>query len=203
MADYIPSNNFKPFNHIPTSDTQDDTAIGVAITTASRAVEAFCGRSFEDSGSATARVYKPNQLNRMIVDDFNTTTGLVVKFDTGDNGTYDKTVSSDDYEVLPYNGISSGISGYPYYQINMVEDDYPIDGERARVQVTARWGWTAVPSEITQSVYLLASEYFFSKNAPFGVAGLQETGYAITVRSNPMVRRMLDPFKKPTGYGIY
>ena len=203
MADYITSNNFKTFNNIPTSDTQDDTAIGVAITTASRAGEAFCGRSFEDSGSATARVYKPNQLNRMIVDDFNTTTGLVVKFDTGDNGTYDKTVSSDDYEVLPYNGISSGISGYPYYQINMVEDDYPIDGERARVQVTARWGWTAVPSEITQSVYLLASEYFFSKNAPFGVAGLQETGYAITVRSNPMVRRMLDPFKKPTGYGIY
>ncbi len=202
MGDYITSNNFKTFNNIPTSDTQDDTAISAAISAASRAIETYCHRSFEDSGSASARVYKGTNYKYIFTDDFNTTTGLVIKFDTGDNGSFDKTLVSADYEVYPYNSRSGGIPNYPYYRIDMTNDDIPCTGDRPRVQVTAQWGWSAVPSEITEACYLLASEYFFSKNAPFGVAGIQETGYAITVRSNPMVRRLLDPFRKPNEWGV-
>ena len=44
MSDYITSNNFKTLNNIPTSDTQDDVAINSAISSASRAIDAYCGR---------------------------------------------------------------------------------------------------------------------------------------------------------------
>ena len=167
MSDYITSNNFKTLNNIPTSDTQDDVAISSAISSASVAIDAYCGRRFYLDSGVSSHDYKATNKDWIYVDDFATQTGLVVKFDTGDNGTFDKTVSSSDYEVLPFNQIIGGIESCAYYIIHMVDDDLPTKGGRPRVQVTAKWGWASVPDPITQATYLLASEYFFAKNAPF------------------------------------
>ena len=203
MSDYITSNNFKTLNTIPTSDTQDDVAISSAISSASRAIDAYCGRRFYLDGGVSSHDYKAINKDWIYVDDFSTQTGLVVKFDTGDNGTFDKTISSSDYEVLPFNQIIGGIESCAYYIIHMVDDDLPTTGGRPRVQVTAKWGWASVPDPITQATYLLASEYFFAKNAPFGIAGISEAGYSITTRTSPMVRRLIEPFKKGNQFGVY
>jgi hypothetical protein len=203
MSDYITSNNFKTLNNIPTSDTQDDVAINIAISSASRAIDAHCGRRFYVDTGVSAREYKAINKDWIYVNDFSTATGLVVKFDTGDNGTFDKTVSATDYEIRPFNQIIGGIEDCAFYIIRMVDDDLPTTGGRPRVQVTAKWGWATVPDQITQATYLLASEYFFAKNAPFGIAGISEAGYSITTRNSPMVRKLIDPFRKGNEYGIY
>jgi|5B_taG_2_1085324.scaffolds.fasta_scaffold72800_2 hypothetical protein len=202
MSDYITSNNFKTLNNIPTSDTQDDVAISSAITSASRAIDTYCGRRFYQDGGTSAHVYKAVNRRFLFTQDISTATGFVLKFDTGDNGTYDKTVASTDYELLPYDGIVGGIETSPFYKIKMVEDDFPTSGERARVQVTARWGWASTPEAIVQACYLLASEYYFAKNAPFGIAGISEAGYSITTRNSPMVRKLIDPYKRGDQFGI-
>ena len=203
MSDYITSNNFKTLNNIPTSDTQDDVAISSAISSASRAIDAYCGRRFYLDGGVSSHDYKADNKDWLYVDDFSTTTGLVVKFDTGDNGTFDKTVATSDYIAMPFNQIMGGIEGSAYYIVRMVDDDFPTSGGRPRVQVTAKYGWANTPDAITQATYLLASEYFFAKNAPFGIAGISEAGYSITTRNSPMVKRLIDPFKKGNQYGVY
>ena len=58
MSDYITSNNFKTLNNIPTSDTQDDVAISSAISSASRAIDAYCGRRFYLDGGVSSHDYK-------------------------------------------------------------------------------------------------------------------------------------------------
>ena len=203
MSDYITSNNFKTLNNIPTSDTQDDVAINSAISSASRAIDAYCGRRFYSDSGVSSHDYKADNKDWLYVDDFSTTTGLVVKFDTGDNGTFDKTVATSDYIAMPFNQIMGGIECSAYYIVSMVDDDFPTSGGRPRVQVTAKYGWANTPDAITQATYLLASEYFFAKNAPFGIAGISEAGYSITTRNSRLVKRLIDPLNKGNQYGVY
>jgi hypothetical protein len=47
---------------------------------------------------------------------------------------------------------------------------------RPSVQITALWGWPAVPSLVTEACYQLAEETFKLKDAPFGVAGVNDFG---------------------------
>jgi hypothetical protein len=61
------------------------------------------------------------------------------------------------------------------------------------LQVTARWGWTAVPAAVKQACLILASETFRLKGAPFGVANMDQFG-PIRVRDNPMAQKKLMPY---------
>ena len=127
---YCTQNELKTFVGIPTSDTADDTLIDDAVNAASRQIDAFCGRYFYQDTSASARKFFTNDLYRLRVDDISTTTGLVVKYDDDDDGTYEKTVSSSDYQVLPINGIVGGITGNPFYIVELISDgnhEWPLD----------------------------------------------------------------------------
>ena len=117
---YISQNEFKTFVGIPTSDSADDTLIDDAVNAASRQIDAFCGRQFYADGSASARKFFTNDLYRLRVDDISTTTGLVVKYDDDDDGTYETTVSSSDFQVLPINGVVGGIQGNPFYIVELI-----------------------------------------------------------------------------------
>ena len=116
---YCTQNELKTFVGIPTSDTADDSLLDDAINAASRQIDAFCGRYFYADGSTSARKFFTDDLYRLRVDDISTTTGLVVKYDDDDDGTYEVTVSASQYQVLPINGIVGGITGNPYYIIEL------------------------------------------------------------------------------------
>ncbi len=64
----------------------------------------------------------------------------------------------------------------------------------APLQVTARWGWTAIPTAIKVATIYLALETFKLKGAPFGVANFDQFG-PIRVRDNPKVMGMLAPYR--------
>ena len=134
--------------------------------------------------------------HRVDVDDFSTTTGLTVKTDEGDNGTYDQTWTvTTDFTVEPANLNLNGIP-WTYTQIRAVGSKvFPTAGQRARVQVTAAFGWPAVPDAVTQATYELALDIFKMKDAPFGVAGFNEYGQ-IRVRENNTVKMLLEPYRK-------
>lgn len=176
-----------------TKDTYD-TLLTDALEAASRAVEQACNRQFNDAGSATARVYYPDHSCLVRPDDFHTTTGLVVKTDTGNDGTFETTWAAADFEVRPLNGVVSGQAGWPY---NQIWSDgsllFPTGARRAPVEVTARWGWAAVPKPIKQATLIIAEELYKLKDAPFGVAGNGTYG-EIRVRDNPMAMKKLMPY---------
>src|SRR5512139_2516071 len=132
-----------------------------AIQSASREIDKYCGRRFYADTNASARVYpvgaRPVGIRdecRAVVDDLWDTASLVVKTDTGANGGYATTWASSDFELSPLNGIVDGESGWPYYEIRAIgANRFPCYGYNrpAPLQVTAKWGWTAVPDPVYQA----------------------------------------------------
>ena len=182
-------------SYLGITDTAQDAQLFDSLVTASRGIEHVCGRRFYPDSAATSRVFVPRNAKLAKVDDFWTTTGLIVKVDTGDDGTFATTLTSSDYELQPFNGINDGEPGWPYYRINYVTSVWPCSNRRvATVQVTAKWGWAAVPGPIKQACVYLAEETFKLKGSPFGVAGFDQFG-PIRMRDNPKVMSMLKPYQ--------
>lgn len=191
---YASLDELKAYLSIP--DVNEDDQLTDALESASRGVEQFTGRQFNDAGAASARVYYPEHGCRVEVDDFHTTTGLVVETDTGDDGTYETEWASTDYQLQPLNGIVDGVTGWPYREVVAVEGRrFPTCSKRAPVQVTARWGWAEVPAPVKQATLIVAAETFKLSEAPFGVAGFDGFG-AVRVRDNPMAARKLAPYRR-------
>lgn len=180
------------------TDTTEDTSLLLALNSASQEIEGICGRQFNDAGSTSARIYYPDTLTTVVVDDFSTTVGLVVAADYSNAGTYTTTIASGNYQLEPLNGIVDGSTGWPFYRIRAIQTWYPlwytsIGDPRTSIQITARWGWTAVPPPIQEACLLLAEEIFKLKDAPFGVAGFGAMG-AVRVRENPKVMALLQRY---------
>jgi hypothetical protein len=65
------------------------------------------------------------------------------------------------------------------------------------VQVTAQWGWNAIPADVEQAAILLSMRQFARLNAALGVVGFADM--AIQVRAvDPDVRDLLQQFIIPT-----
>jgi hypothetical protein len=176
-------------------DTVEDTQLLRALKSASRGINHFCGRQFNDKGSASARVYRPGREDLLKLDDFHSLDGLVIKTDDGDSGTYGTTWTEADYELEPLNGVVNGEEGWPWWRIRAVGSRRLRCGRRASVQVTARWGWESVPDDVNESCLVSAVEIFKLKDTPFGVGGYSEFGI-VKVRDNPFVARMLTPYQR-------
>lgn len=172
-----------------------DTQLTQALTVASRGAEKWCQRQFNDAGAASARVYYPTNCGMVAVEDFSTTTGLVIATDSGADGTYETTLASSQYELSPLNGIVNGMPGWPYWRIHTVNATLPTGTGRASVQVTARWGWAAVPADVKEAALIVAEETFKLKDAPFGVAGFGEYG-VVRIRANPKAAEMLADYRR-------
>lgn len=180
--------------HLDITDSTGDALLQIALTSASRGIEDFCGRQFNTDNVAVARTFRPLGRHVVYVDDFHTTTGLVVETDEDDDGTFERAWTSSDYELRPLNALRHG-EAWPYWQIHALETlEFPC-ARRTTVQVTAQWGWAAVPASVKEACLLLAAETFKLKSAPFGVAGYGDFG-PIRVRKNPMASAMLMPYAR-------
>ena len=192
MTEYATLSELKAYLAI--TDTASDTQLTDALVTASRGIDHFCGRRFFADVAATARVFVPRDSRVVKVDDFQSTSGLIVQVDTGDDATFATTLTAADYELQPFNGVNDGEPGWPYYRIVNVTGTWPCNNRRdATVQVTAKWGWAAVPGPIKQACIYLAEETFKLKGSPFGVAATDQFG-PIRLRDNPKVMNMLKPY---------
>lgn len=177
------------------SDTTEDTKLTNALTAASRSIDHKCQRQFNLASSATARKFYAYESGIIYVDDFTSITTL--KTDDNDDGTFETTWTSADYQTEPLNGVVNGESGWPYWKIRAVDNKvYPwYNNIRASVELTAIWGWSAVPLPVKRATLILAEELFKLKDAPFGVAGFGAYGM-VRVRDNPKVCSLIDPYRR-------
>lgn len=190
----------KSYLKIP--DTGDDDELNDALASASRGIEKHCNRQFNDAGAVSARVYYPDDWYSVTVEDFHTTTGLILKTDDGDDGVYETTWTTDEYQAEPLNGIVDGQTGWPFYTLSSTGRRWfagttpgCMSTFRPPVQVTARWGWAAIPAPVKQACLIIAAETFRLKEAPFGVAGYGEFG-VVRVRDNPMAANKLAAYRR-------
>lgn len=167
---------------VPTSDTANTANLERGVEAASRKIDKYAGRIFYDSGSATAKTFRADDPYQLDVPDFHTITGFAAKTDTTNDGTFDTTWVAADYQVEPLDPPP----GFPWWWITAVDKKtFPTGSRRARVEITARWGWAAVPTDIEIVCLELAGELFKRKESPFGIAGFSEFG-PVRVSSSDM-----------------
>ena len=141
MGSYVALSELKSALGITVST--DDAFLNLAIDSAEQSINDLCGRKFTADGSASARTYRA-QPYLVVTDDVSTLTSLTVKTDTSGDGTFDTTWASTDYQVEPLNNL---VKGRSVNNLRAVENYlFPVYGDgRAAVEVTAKWGWPAVP----------------------------------------------------------
>lgn len=174
----------------------EDDHLTDALNSASREIEIFCNRQFNDAESASARVYYATDARTAFVDDFHTTDGFVLQTDTDDSGDYDLTWAATEYKLRPLNGVRNGVPGWPYFEICAVDFQTFPKGYRPMVKVTARWGWSAVPDMVHQACKELAASTYALRHARLGVAGSDQFGSIIRVQDNKMAFAKLKPFRR-------
>jgi hypothetical protein len=173
-------------------DSDDDVELALANTSASRAIDRATNRQFGVVAAVEERLYTARYDSRrrrwvIEVDDFMTTTGLVVE-------TADGTV--DLVDAKPANAAALG-RPWTLLVVDPEAAVLPTCAEDA-VTATALWGWTAVPDTIKNAQLLQASRFFTRRNAPFGVAGSPESGseMRLLAKVDPDVAVMIGTYRR-------
>jgi len=184
----------KSYLGIPSGTTSEDTAIDNAIAAADAEIESICGRTFVVPSGATAKTFIPFDDYTVYVDDIAKIDSLVVKTDTGLDGTYDTTLTITTDYVLEGNSA-------PYRMIKRVDGSaFPRDRYgRPTVEVTAFWGYgMAVPDQVAQCSLVIAARLYQRKSSPLGFqAGSVDVGFVRISRTDPEVGELLRGLKLP------
>lgn len=181
------------------ADTDDDIRIERAIRTASRQIDSECGRRFWLDATVIDRTYHAANRVMLSVDDISTVTGLIVKLDTDDTGTFETTlVIGTDFFVAPVNAAAE-YPVEPYTEIVMLDTfTFPIYHRRPGVSVTAKFGWPEIPSDVNQACLVQAKSIYKSTSGTFsGFQLAADAGIVMRTPSlDPVARGLLEPFRK-------
>lgn len=203
---YVDKDDLKAY--IGLTGTAQDNNIDTAIDSASRLIDSVCGRKFSQDDSVVVKTFTPKSSIYLDTPDISTTTGLIVKTDDNDDGTYETTLTlNTDYIVEPTNPrvikITGGTTYYePYNKITILDTR---SSERFdptiknNIQITAKWGYSAVPEDIKTATLIQALRYFKRKDTPFNTYGDVNTGVSeLFSRLDPDVQTILKGHKKVT-----
>ena len=189
-------------NFLSIVDSSDDTLLEGFIESASRSIDRIANRRFYADAAASARKYRAYNDLFVYVDDISSTTGLVVKIDDDGDGTFETTLAiNTDFLVEP---LTAASKDRPFTQLTMVNTSFtwPIfpglfsNGLRPGVEVTAKWGWPAVPDDIETACQILTADLYKRKDSPGGILGLGDLG---AIRMSPLgrdVTAMVRAYKK-------
>lgn len=175
------------------TDNVDDDLLELAIESASREIDSATERYFYNAGTAT-RIFSARDSYTCEIDDLISLEFL--KTDPEGDGNYAVTWGSGDYNLEPLNGYSGGIES-PSTLIR-ARDTYlfPLENGEPLVQVRGEWGWSSVPTAITQATVILASRIYKRNDSPLGVAGFSDLGVIRVGKLDPDVEALVHPFKK-------
>jgi hypothetical protein len=197
VSQLVTKGELKAILGISTGDTLDDLRLESACDAATAQIQAECGRQFITDAAVSPRVFVAGSALVCEVDDISTTSGLVIKTDEDNNGTFETTWVATDYQLEPLNARLEG-QVWPYTQIRAIDARlFPGRRGQALVQVTARWGWPAVPKPVLQAAQIQAVSIFKSADAPLGVAGFGDIGVVrLRQAMHPVAMSLLSQYRR-------
>lgn len=199
MANLITEAQLKSWLNI--DDSGDDAILALVTASASQMVRSYCGRSFEVDAAqaATARYFTPLGEYAVFVDDCWSISEVAT--DDGDDGTYSTLWTASDWQAIPVNGVGpNGMSGFPYTQINTVGAlEFPW-AARPAVKVTAKWGWSALPSDVLQATLMVGAEIYRARSGGFEVFTADAS--FTPIRRNMLVRDTLNPYRSRHAHDV-
>jgi hypothetical protein len=182
--DYITLTEAKEYLHGgDAADAVDDTRLAVWITTASRAVDDYCGRQFGQVDQPQPRTYTGQDLGaagwRFEIDDLQDVADLAVADAAGDP-----------------------VTAYAFGPVNAVAKARPYEWLTARsggdLTVTGRWGWSQVPAAAKSATLLQVARLAVRRNSPDGIAGSPSEGgeTRLLAQLDPDLRTSLKPLSR-------
>jgi hypothetical protein len=184
------------------NNTAHDDELELAGDSAARMIDKHCGRphGFWQDSTVQTRTYRADDPYELFIrDDISTATGLIVNIDEDDDGTYETTLTiTTEYVLEPFNAIADGRA---YETIRLVDGSvWPcLASGRAGVQVTAKFGWAAVPDDVEKAWLIQAVQLYKSDAAVFGgvQVGLDGGVLRLGPRLHPIAEGLLEGFSKP------
>jgi hypothetical protein len=182
-------------------DSIDNAAIELAIATASRMIDDYCGRFFYTDGTQGApatRYYTPTDYYILPVDDFVSISEIAT--DDNFDRTYGSVWTADDSMFEPVNNPSRG---WPMSRILAVGSYvFPWNLPQS-VRVKGIFGWSAVPYEVKTAAKIQASRLFLRNQSPFGIAGNTDLGTVrLAAKLDADVEALLRPLRKNNGLAV-
>jgi hypothetical protein len=179
-------------------DSIDNAAIELAIATASRMIDDYCGRFFYTDGTQGApatRYYTPTDYYILPVDDFVSISEIAT--DDNFDRTYGSVWTADDSMFEPVNNPSRG---WPMSRILAVGSYvFPWNLPQS-VRVKGIFGWSAVPFEVKTAAKIQSSRLFLRNQSPFGIAGNTDMGTVrLAAKLDADVEALLRPLRKNNG----
>lgn len=182
---------------IEADDDSRDTLLTSALASASRGIDKTTGRRFWLDPAAVQRTFRLSGRvvceadgDLLLVDDIGSITGLVVE--AGSGGSYTAVTG---YETSPDNALADG---KPITGLLRVNGTWGT--ATTRVRITARFGWPAVPEDITEAAMIQAARLYKRKDSPEGIIGSAEWGVRNLSRRDPDVWALIEPYILP-GFG--
>jgi hypothetical protein len=183
--------------NVEPSDTSRDDLLQSALSAASRGIERACGRRFWLDPEPVARLFNPRRrLDReadgelFLTGDIGDEVGLLVE--TGRGAAF---APVTDYETWPDNAL---LDGEPVTGLLRPVGIWGVP--TTRIRITARFGWPAVPDDVTEAALIQATRLFKRKDSPEGVTGSSEWGVVRLSRRDPDVWNLIEPYILP-GFG--
>jgi hypothetical protein len=184
--DYATLAELKHFIGPGITGTAEDAELTLALSAASRAIDHATGRQFGVLSAVAIRYYAPSDgftaagRSVVLIDDLMSVAGLAIRVDGAGDGSYSTTLTGTDYQLYPWNAAADG---RPWTALIGAGEGGTWPRRERALEVTAKWGWTAVPAEVKQACLLQASRLLMRKNSPFGVAGSPEMGSELRLLS--------------------
>ena len=180
------------------SDTLDDSLLEMAIESASRLVDGYCGREFYNAGTVT-RVYAPDSNFVTELDDFVSISQLKIS-SLADNN-FDLTWEASDYQTEPLNGLIDGIR-FPIDRVRAVGQYlFVLLSGNATVQVTGVAGWSAVPIQVKQATVIQAMRIFKRLDSPLGITFGELGAMRVSMRLDPDVAQLVEALRRIRNVG--
>lgn len=180
------------------TDSLDDSLLEMAVESASRLVDGYCGRVFYNAGTVT-RVYAPETSLIIEIDDFVSISQI--KSSSLADGNFDVTFTSTDYQLEPLNGLVDGVS-FPNYRVRAVGQYlFTTVESEATLQVTGVAGWSAVPTTVKQATVIQAMRIFKRLDSPLGITFGELGAMRVSTRLDPDVAQLVEPLRRIRNIG--
>jgi hypothetical protein len=187
---------------IASGDATDDALLEMAVESASRLIDAYCGRNFINAGTVT-RYYNTENPYVVQIDDARSI--AQVETSTGLDGVYDTTWTigtaggQGDAQPEPINDYLGGVV-WPFTRIRAIGDySFPTGAENS-IKVRAVFGWPNIPVTVTQATILQSSRIFSRLQSPLGVAGFGDMGIMRVSRGlDPDVVQLVEGYRRVNG----
>lgn len=196
---YVPADMFvSAFGAVP-----DRPTLERQLKACSRLFEREAGQFFNQDDSAVARVFEARYSDVLEVwgdvdgcPGIASTSGLAIKVDTDGDGSFaDETAwASTDYELLPRNA-ALGPDARPYDRITVPRWSTKSFTPGLLVQVTAIWGWPAVPAAVEEDVMELCR--IWRAESPRSTSSINELDQvlAVSAMGQSLVARIRDAYR--------